>query len=166
MQKPLLNITIYFILREKMAIQRITIAMILAIVVLGTVLTALSVLITTRTTYNTGGVTAIGMGVYWDSGCTSVVTSIDWGIFDPGTSKNVTVYVKDEGTVNIVLNLTTNSWSPVSASSYMTLTWNREGYLLTPSSVVQAVFTLSVSSSVSNITYFSFNSVITGTEQT
>jgi len=76
---------------------------------------------------NTGTVKTIGVGVYWDSGCTSQVTSIDWGTIDAGATENVVVYIRNEGTGPVTLSLSTENWSPSSASSYMDLTWDYSG---------------------------------------
>ncbi len=149
-----------------MAMQKITVGTVLAIAVMGMVASALSVLVATRTISNTGNMRGIGVGVYWDSGCTNVTSSISWGALDPGAVKSVTIYVRNEGSVTVKLSMTTNNWNPASASSYITLSWNRENYLLSPGSVAQAVLTLSVSSAISGVTNFSFDIIITGTEQT
>lgn len=149
-----------------MAMQKVTMGTVLAFAVLGMVVTALGALVATRTISNTGYLKAIGVGVYWDSGCTSAVSSIDWGALEPGVTKNFTIYVRNEGNVQVRLSMTTSNWNPPSASSYITLSWNRENYVLTAGSVVSAVLTLSVSSSISGITSFSFDIIIAGTEQT
>ena len=60
-----------------MAMQKITIGTVLAVAVMGMVVSALGVLVATRTISNTGNVNAVGVGVYWDSGWTSEVSSID-----------------------------------------------------------------------------------------
>jgi len=147
-----------------MAMQKITLGTVLAIAMIGIVVSALGVLVATRTISNTGNVKAIGVGVYWDSGCTNVTSSINWGAVDPGVTKNVTIYVKSEGSVVVKLSMTTANWNPASASSYVTLSWNRENYVLSSGSVVQAVLTLSVSSTISGVLNFSFDIIITGTE--
>ena len=147
-----------------MAMQKITMGTVLAIAVVGMVVTALGALVATRTISNTGNLKAIGVGVYWDSGCTSAVSSIDWGALEPGVTKNFTIYVRNEGNVQVMLSMTTSNWNPSSASSYITLSWNRENYVLSSGSVVSAVLALSVSSSISGITSFSFDIIIAGTE--
>jgi len=144
--------------------QKITIGTVLSIAVMGMVLSTLGVLVATRTISNTGNLKAVGVGVYWNSGCTSVVSSVDWGALAPGVTKDVTLYVKNEGTVSLSMNIRTDNWNPASASSYVTLSWNRENYVLSPGSVAQAVLTLSVSSSITGITNFSFDIIISGTE--
>jgi hypothetical protein len=147
-----------------MAMQKITIGTVLAIAVMGMVVSALGVLVATRTISNYGNVSAVGVGVYWDSSCTNMVLSIDWGALEPGASVDKTIYIKNEGSLAVLLSMTTEDWSPASASSYMTLSWTRESYVLNSGSVVQAVLTLSVSSGVSEITDFGFDIIVSGTE--
>jgi len=149
-----------------MAMQKITIGTVLAIAMMGMVASGLGVLVATRVISNTGKLKAIGVGVYWDGSCINVVSSVDWGSLDPGVTRTVSIYVKNEGTMALVLNLKVENWSPLSASNYMALSWNRENYVLSAGSVVQANVTLSISSSISGISSFSFNIVISGTEQT
>ena len=74
-----------------------------------------------------------------------------------------TMYVKNTGTVSVTLNMTVSGWSPASASSYITLTWNQEQTMLAVGQVVTAVLTLTVSSSITGVTTFSNDITITGT---
>jgi hypothetical protein len=138
-----------------------------AVVVLGVAAaaTALGVLSSGKTVQSYGAVKAVNVGVYWDSGCTNVTSSVSWGLLSPGTSQNVTLYVRNEGNTVVRLSMTSQSWSPANASSYMSLAWNREGASVSASSVVTANLSLSVSSSIAGITNFSFNILIVGTEQ-
>jgi hypothetical protein len=111
---------------------------------------------------SSGTVTTINVGVYSDNACTQTLTSIDWGTISPGTTVTRTIYVKNTGNTQVTLSMTTNSWSPASANGPLTLTWNREGTALNPGISTAATLTLTVSSSVSGITTFSVNIVITG----
>jgi uncharacterized repeat protein (TIGR01451 family) len=147
-----------------MAMQRATIGTVVAMAVMGLMVSGLGALVATRTISNSGSVTAVGVGIYTDSGCTTALSSISWGTLSPGDVKTYTIYVKNEGTVSVTLNMTIGNWNPASASSYITLTWNKEKYALAAGQVVQAVLTLSVSSSVSGVTSFSFDITITGTQ--
>jgi len=147
-----------------MAMQRATIGTVVAIAVMGLMVSALGALVATRTISNSGSVTAVGVGVYSDSGCTTALSAISWGTVNPGDVKTYTIYVKNTGNVPVTLNMTVSGWSPSSASSYIKLTWNQEKSVLTAGQVVSAVLTLSVSSSISNVTSFSFNIIITGTQ--
>ena len=152
-----------------MAIQKINMITILTVTVTVVVVGVLaaSLLVAYQRVPNAGNVKAVGVNVYWDSACTSNVTSIDWGFLEPGTATNVTVYIKNEGSIPVKLNVTTDNWNPTTASNNITLSWNREGYVLnTTVPTVQAVLTLSVSPSISGVTNFSFDIIITGTEYT
>lgn len=117
-----------------------------------------------KTISNQGNVNAIGVGVYWEDTCVNEVLTIDWGLIEPGASENVTVYILNEGTVPMTLNMTTGNWDPAAASTDIALSWTREGSSVNAQSVLQAVLTLSVSSSISDVSSFSFDITITGTE--
>jgi hypothetical protein len=147
-----------------MAMQKATLGTVLAIALMGLIASTLGALVATRTISNSGSITTVGVGLYSDSGCTNVLSSISWGTLNPGDVKTYTMYVKDTGTVPVTLNMTVGNWNPTSASTYMSLTWNQEKYVLPAGQVVQAVLTLSVSSSISSVTSFSFDITITGTQ--
>lgn len=146
--------------------QKITIGTILTIAVFGTIMTTLGALVATRTISNVGSLKAIGVGVYWDSSCSNAVSSINWGALEPGTTKTFTIYIRNEGNVPVKLSMTTNNWNPPSATSYITLSWDRENHVLAAGSIVSAVLTLSVSSNINGITSFNFDIIISGTEYT
>jgi len=152
-----------------MAMQRVPVGVVFTIAVAGIIASVLAagLLMAYQRVPNSGNVKTVGVGVYWDNACTNNVTSIDWGFLEPGATVNKTVYIKNEGNTPMVLNMTTDNWNPASASENITLSWNREGYVLnTTAPVVQAILTLSVSPNISGVTSFSFDIIITGTEQT
>jgi hypothetical protein len=121
-------------------------------------------LITTQTLQSNGTMTTINVGVYSDSACTQNLTSISWGSIYPGNSTTRTIYVKNTGTLPVTLTMTTGSWVPTTASSVLTLTWNRQNTVLNAGQSISATLTLSVASSTGNLTDFSFNIIITGAE--
>jgi hypothetical protein len=123
----------------------------------------LSAVQTTKTLSNTGAIQAVGVGVYSDQACTSPVSAISWGTISPGSNVNKTVYIRNEGNSAATLSMTTSNWSPANASNYITLKWNYGGQTLAVNQVVQVMFTLSVSSSITGITSFSFTITITAT---
>lgn len=151
-----------------MVMQRVPAGVVLTIAVTGVIVSVLAagLLMAYQRIPNSGNVKTVGVGVYWDSACTDNVTSIDWGFLEPGATVNRTVYIRNEGNTPLVLNMTTDNWNPTSTSGYVFLNWNLEGCVVnTTVPVVQAVLTLSVSSDVSGVTGFSFDIIITGTEQ-
>jgi hypothetical protein len=113
-----------------------------------------------QTISNAGSVKTIGVGVYWDENCANAVTSINWGIIEPGSNVNKTVYIRNEGNAAATLNMTTSNWNPVAASSYMRLIWDYAGQTLTVNEITQVKFTLTVSSDITDITNFSFDITI------
>jgi len=112
---------------------------------------------------NQGALKTVGVGVYWDSALTNKVSSIDWGILEPGANVNKTVYIRNEGNAAATLSLTTSNWNPSNASNYLTLTWNYGGQTLNVNEAIQVKLTLSASSSITGITNFSFDTTITAT---
>jgi len=134
------------------------------VVVGASVLTTLGVLSSNRTVQSRGSVKTVNVGAYWNSICTNVTTSIDWGMLSPGTVANVSFYVRNEGNLAVRLGLTSQNWSPANASSYMSLSWNREAQTLALGNVTLATLSLNVSSSISGVTSFSFDTVIIGSE--
>jgi len=103
------------------------------------------------------------VGVYSSPDCKTSLSSINWGTLSPGGNKSVVAYVKNEGTVPVTLALSAANWSPTTASSYMTLSWDYNGARLNPGTKAKVTLTLQVSSSVDEITSFSFDVVITAT---
>jgi len=115
-----------------------------------------------ETTVSDGGVwKAIGIRAYWDSGLTSKVSTPDWGLLQPGAQKSFTVYIHNEGNSPVTLSLSTSNWTPSTASSYLALTWNYNGQTISPSAQMQVTLTLTVSSSITGISNFSFDIIIT-----
>ena len=107
--------------------------------------------------------TTVNVGVYSDSQCRTPLESIDWGSILPGSTVTRTMYVKNTGNTSITLSMTKSNWNPASANGPITLSWNREGTSLTVGQSTMATLTLSVSSSISGITTFGVDIVITGT---
>ena len=136
---------------------------VLALIVYTLGLSVLALGQTSRTVQNTGTVKTVGVGVYWDSGCTSQVSSINWTVLEPGQRKNQTVYVKNTSNVPVTLSMITQNWNPTNASSYIACTWDSEGKSLSVNQVTPAVLTLSVNNTIAGITNFSFDIVIIGT---
>jgi len=117
----------------------------------------------TRDTISSGGaVKAIGVMVYSDENAANRLTSIDWGIVEPGEDKNVICYIRNEGNFAVTLSLLTENWSPPTASQYITLSWNYDGHSIGLGEIVEVTINLDVSDSVSGITDFSFDIVIVG----
>lgn len=149
-----------------MTMQKFQAGIILTIGIVGLVTSVLaaSLLTAYQQIPNAGIVKAVGVGVYEDFECSKNVTSINWGMLEPSATVNFLIYIRNEGNTHLMLNMTTVNWDPTQASQYITLSWNREGHVLNPNSVVQANLTLSISSNIIDVTNFCFDIIIIGTE--
>jgi archaellum component FlaG (FlaF/FlaG flagellin family) len=144
--------------------QKIVLAATLGIAAILMTTTALGLLQSSKTMTNTGNIIAVNVGVYQDSGCTQVFTTINWGNLTTGSSTTTTIYVKNTGTTQVTLSMTSGNWNPPSAGTYITETWDRENTVLNAGASTPASLVLTVSPSITGITTFSFNTTITGTQ--
>ena len=126
--------------------------------------TVMGTLLGRVTLSNLGSVKAMGVGVYWDSECSSRVASINWGMVEPGSTSDVTIYVKNEGNAAETLSSTTENWRPPIASTYMSLSWDYGGQVVEVGEVVQVTLSLSVSETIDGITSFGFDIIIIGSD--
>jgi len=112
---------------------------------------------------NRAVIRAVGIGVYEDPDCTKPLTSIDWGVLDPGSSVHRTIYLKNLSNVAVVLALSTENWQPPEAATYIGLSWDYDGREFSPGEKLSVVLTLTISSEISGIFSFSFDIIITAT---
>jgi hypothetical protein len=105
---------------------------------------------------SSGTIKVIGASIFWDTNCTNKVTSITWGTITPGTSIRKNVYVRNDGTATGTLSMSYGNWTPTTAASYLTLTWNCTNCNLARSALVCAELTLAVQSNITGITDFNF----------
>jgi hypothetical protein len=135
----------------------ILVTYVLALSLTGQVLSAVQ---PSRTVPNAGTVNTFGVGVYQESGCINALRFIDWGVLEPGSSENVSCYVRNELSSVSTLSMYTSDWSPLSASDYLSLSWDYGGQSVDVDERVQVTFTLSVDATIEGITNFSFNITI------
>jgi hypothetical protein len=147
-----------------MATQKIPSVAIVAITLAGMLLTvtAASVISVNEALPTRGSISAINVGLYSDSECTQKLTSIDWGDISPGGTSTQTIYIKNAGNTPLTLKLTKDNWNPSEANGPITINWDREDTNINAGQSLQAVITLNVSSTISGITDFSVDIVITG----
>ena len=138
--------------------------LVLAIFVLALIARTWSALNVSQNVSSSGTITTSpNIGVYSDSGCTNLITSINWGAVAAGTAVTQTVYVKNTGTGTMTISLAASSWSPTGASTYINVAWNQQGTQLTAGQSVAATITLTVSTIITGITSFGNTIAITGT---
>lgn len=101
------------------------------------------------------------LAFYSDFSGTAPLTSIDWETIYPASSKDSTVYMRNQGADNLALTFSTGNWTPANASDYMVLNWDAGDSLTVEHGEIKpVVFTLSVLGNVTGITSFSFDIVI------
>ena len=147
-------------MEKKIVVIGLTVAVVA--VMLLVLLLASGALISSKTVASTGTIATTNIGVYSDSACTQSLTSINWGTISSGNSVTRTIYVKNLGATQVTLSMSRENWAPANANGPITVTWNREDTTIAPNQVTTATLTLSVSSSISGITTFSVDIVITG----
>lgn len=109
---------------------------------------------------NKGTVKVINVGAYWDQNCSNRVYSINWGTLELGSSRNVTIFIKNEGNDVITLFLLTENWDPQNASSFITLEWDYHGKALNPEEIIQVTLNLHIALNTTGIESFSFDIII------
>lgn len=149
-----------------MRIPKLNLGALIAITAVATLLTVTTagLLSVNQAVPSTGTITALNVGVFSDSACTQELTSVDWGTVSPGDTVTRTIYVKNTGNADIDLSMTTTNWNPSTAAGPLVIEWDVEGWDLSPGNQHTVTLTLSASSSISGITDFSVEIVITGTE--
>jgi len=141
----------------------VSLAFIFGALLIGVFETTLSLVQNSSTVSSVGTIKGVGVGIYSEYACTNKVTSINWGALDPGSNKTTIIYVRNEGNAAATLSQTTQNWNPTAASSYLTLRWNYTGQTISVNQILQIKLTLTLSSTVTGITNFSFDTLITST---
>jgi hypothetical protein len=111
-----------------------------------------------------GTVTAVNLALYTDSGLTTPCTTLNTGMISPGGTATQTIYVKNTGTVPETLTMAVNAWNPSNASSSLTLSWDRQTYVLSAGQSIPATLTLTAAANTGSLTTFSCNATFTGTQ--
>jgi hypothetical protein len=117
------------------------------------------------TVHNSGYIGAVG--IFSDINLTQPLANgnIAWGTVFPGTTLNQTVYIMNYAGQNVNLSMTVDNWNPLSASQYMSVSWDHEGMILAPGVAEACVIYLTVydNATSSGISGFSFDIVINPT---
>jgi hypothetical protein len=151
---------------HKMDTQKITKITVISFALIGLFLTVTTaaILSTNQTVPLNGTITAVNLGVYSDSACTQIATALNVGTLNPGNTATQTIYIKNTGNVPETLTMTVNNWNPTSASTSLTLTWNRQNTVLNAEESIQATLTLTAAANTGSLTTFSCDVTITGTQ--
>lgn len=106
-----------------------------------------------------GTIKTVGVEAYWDPHCENRPETIDWDTMWPGTTKNVTLYIRNVSNVKTTLQLSASNIIPTDISEYLNLSWNYDGTPLNPNEVIQVKLFLSTSDGKSFSQYLIDNDV-------
>lgn len=132
----------------------------LLIMTLSTIVSATFLLPTTRIPNVSAVETTDTIGIYWDKKCENRVTSVDWGSLSPGSTRKVSLYVRNEGNESMTLDLLTENWLPLIAAQNMSLSWSYPGQPIYENQVVSTELELYVSPKIKEVMRFSFDILI------
>ena len=110
---------------------------------------------------STGVTASVNLGVYLDNTTTQEVTSIDWGIVYPDDQTQQIIYIQNLGNINCQLLLNTTDWAPPEAQQLIIVTWDYNGTLIEPNTMLQVTLSLNTSAQLVNIEQFDFKIIIT-----
>lgn len=108
----------------------------------------------------------IDFGVYTSLAATSEVEFIDWGLIEPGGSKNHDLYFRNRSNPTQIVDfiVTTANWNPNQTRNYMNVTLSYPaGFTsaLAPNATIMGRLILHAFPNVTGITNFSFDVIIT-----
>ena len=134
----------------------------LLFLILGSTMGVYAAGITVRRIPSSGSVELLGIEAYWNEACTQPVSEILWGTLEPGESANRTFYIVNTGNTALTLHLRTASWSPAEAETFISLTWDSEGFSLEAGAKRLVNLTLTVSSMIRGVDSFTFDIILEG----
>ena len=109
-----------------------------------------------------GEIRAVGVDIFSDFSFNNRLSSIDWGILEPGAIKYIECYVQNKRETATILTLETDNWTPPESKKHITLTWNYNNQRLEIDEIIRITFILSVSINIQGISGFSFDIIVIG----
>jgi hypothetical protein len=124
--------------------------------------------LTNPTTYNvhTTGIVVQGSALFkvcMDPTGLQEVNAFSWGTLAPGMNTSVIFYIINIGTAPATFSFATSNWAPVGADTYIIFAYTINPAPLNPGQFRKVAFSLHVDPSITSITDFSFDVVVTGT---
>lgn len=129
------------------------------------ILAANAMINTIRIVPTSGIVATANLVLYNDPARTIECQTISWGLMAPNDTKTHPIYVFNNGTIPLKLSLLNSNWLPTNAKDYISVTWNREGTIIEPGATVSAIISLHVDISVTGITDFRCDLIISGIQE-
>jgi hypothetical protein len=136
----------------------------LAIAAIALIATTAAILTSNQTVPLNGTINAVNLAIYSDSACTQTVSTLNVGTLNPGANATQTLYVKNTGNIAETLTISTANWNPTNANTSLTLSWNRQNYVLPAGQNIQATLTLTAAANTGSLTNFNCDVTLTGTQ--
>jgi hypothetical protein len=92
-----------------------------------------------------------------------MVSSIDWGNLTPSQTRNITFYIRNEGSTTLFLSGIDKNWNPITAEGYIRFVFGSADQVVQASEVKKVTCSLTISPEIINITNFSFDVLLQGT---
>jgi hypothetical protein len=102
------------------------------------------------------------IAVYSNPEATINCATLDCGNINQDKTATETIYIKNTGNISETLKMITINSDPLLARFPLTLTWNQEGTILEPGSIVPATLNFIVVSNIESFSEMHFNVVIAG----
>ncbi len=106
-----------------------------------------------------GTIKTLGAEAYWDKNLTNQTKEIKWSTIWPGSSQNISLFIRSTSNAETTLILNATNWNPTNLSDYLNLVWDYNGTTVRPEETIEVTLTLSASSSYEFITYLITNDV-------
>ena len=116
-----------------------------------------------RTVPTTGTIKVQGLEIYGGDikyNPAAKALYVDWGELTLGVYKNSSFYVKSNSTVDVELALNVTDWEPPGIEDYLSISWDYNGTLLSPTQEIFVTVTMEVASSSEFIDFLIENEVI------
>jgi hypothetical protein len=91
------------------------------------------------------------------------VNDFSWGALSPGQTASVQLYIINTGPEPAVFTVATELWNPAAAEQYLDFTYTIGTTPLKPGQFRKVTFTIYVEPTITSITDFNFEVVVTGT---
>ena len=90
------------------------------------------------------------------------LSKIEWGVLNVGDAVDRVINIRNVGTIPVTLSFNTTNWDPVAAVDCIHLSWDYDGSVMGPETMLMVTLTLTVDSTTINFSDFSFDILITG----
>jgi hypothetical protein len=104
----------------------------------------------------------VEVDVFKDPECTILLENFVWGEIETGGTSTQTVYIKNNGDINLVLTLSSDNYYPINLVDFINLYWDYDGSPIAPGEILEAQITLLIKSDCPVLDTFSFDVIITG----